>query len=366
MTLDDISYKQQVQRREIARQAINPEYFQRVAESFMDSLYPCVCKKCGVVCSGRVRNRVARARCPQCHQQRSRFGHTPLRNFKLPLWTFGWAVEESLIRHPKVLTATEIQKRVGISYPSALLLKRRIQLLASDQNETVRAIVRADLGREFKKFRLPPEGRDVKKKVQGRSVVYADTMVLFSASQRANKGRKRHRHRGLTSSIYLSDKLGGKQIGTLVHVMGTKRGWCLLDSVSDQKAATLGSIIKATIPHNVPFFTDEGYKWLYRVYPNHRMVNHSAKSRDIRCALSGERWCKKGVHNQVAEGLNGSLKSAFRGYGYVTPRWSKMYLNEWAFFKNYRVFGIQRIAKHRERMRRTQSLYGIRRRPFPL
>ncbi|MBL8021380.1 MAG: transposase [Leptospirales bacterium] len=270
------------------------------------------------------------------------------------------------MRHPKVLTATEIQRRVGISYPSALLLKRRIQLVACQQNEAVRAIVRADLGREFRRFRLPPEGRDVRKSVRGRSVVHADTMALFSASQRANKGRKRHRHKGLTSSIYLSDKLGGKQIGTLVHVMGTQKGWCLLDSVPDQKAETLGKIIRDTIPTNVPVFTDEGYKWLYRVYPNHRMVNHSAKSKDIRCALSAERWCKKGVHNQVAEGFNGSLKSAFRGYGYVRPEWSKMYLNEWAFFKNVRVFGVRKIADQRERARRTRSLYGITPRFFLL
>ncbi|HNJ03652.1 MAG TPA: transposase [Leptospiraceae bacterium] len=276
----------------------------------------------------------------------------------MPLWFFGWAIEESLIRHPKVLTATEIKKRLGISYPSALFLKRRIQVLACEQMPHIKKLFHSTLEQEFKNFKLPKDGTDITNKVKYRPVVHADTMVLYSASQRANKGRKRHKHKGMTSAIYLSDKLGGKQIGTLVHVMGWQNGPVLLTSISDQKANTIGPLIKESIPMNAPVFTDEGYTWLYRIYKNHRMINHSAKGKDERSAFSCERWSKNGVHNQVSEGLNGSLKSAFRGYGYIKPEWSTMYLNEWSFFKNARYFGLNQIA--REKQNCTLSLQKIK------
>ncbi len=169
-------------------------------------------------------------------------------------------------------------------------------------------------------------------------------MVLFSASERANKGRKRHKNRGLTSSIYMSESLGGEQVGTLVHVMGIRGGWVLLDSVPDMKANTIGPIIRDALPRNTAIFTDEGYTWLFRVYPNHRMVNHSKKSKDKRYRYARDRWCQAGVNNQVAEGINGSLKTAMRSYAWFHPKYSQMYLNEWAFFRNVRYFGIDAIA----------------------
>ncbi len=164
------------------------------------------------------------------------------------------------------------------------------------------------------------------------------------ASQRANKGRKNYKNRGLTASIFLQDRLGGKQIGTLVHVMGTRQGWCLLDSIPDQKAVTIGPLIRKSLPISTAVFTDEGYPWLYRVYRNHRMVNHSLKSKDNRWRFSRERWSRKGVHNQIAEGLNSSLKSAMAGYRYFKPEYSKLYLNEWSFFKNINYFGFEKIS----------------------
>ena len=358
--LNYISCKQEVHRKQKDNPKFHPlnvEYFQRITELLLDKLYPCLCKNCNVKCTKPVGSRPARLRCPECHRQESRLKNTPLQHFRMPLWFFGWAIEESLIRHPKVLTATEIKKRLGISYPSALFLKRRIQVLACEQMPHIKKLFHSTLEQEFKNFKLPKDGTDITNKVKYRPVVHADTMVLYSASQRANKGRKRHKHKGMTSAIYLSDKLGGKQIGTLVHVMGWQNGPVLLTSISDQKANTIGPLIKESIPMNAPVFTDEGYTWLYRIYKNHRMINHSAKGKDERSAFSCERWSKNGVHNQVSEGLNGSLKSAFRGYGYIKPEWSTMYLNEWSFFKNARYFGLNQIA--REKQNCTLSLQKI-------
>jgi hypothetical protein len=143
----------------------------------------------------------------------------------------------------------------------------------------------------------------------------------------------------------MSEKLGGRQIGTLAQVMGTQSGWVVAHSVPDQKAGTLGPLIRQWLPHNTAVFSDEMYTWLYRIYPNHRMVNHSLKSGDARYKFSRERWARKGVSSQIAEGLNGSLKTAFRNYGYVRPQYSQMYLSEWCFWKNVKFFGLETVRK---------------------
>tara|TARA_B100000614_G_scaffold143406_2_gene127490 strand:+ start:879 stop:2165 length:1287 start_codon:yes stop_codon:yes gene_type:complete len=276
----------------------------------------------------------------------SKLAHTPFRNLRIPQWMMGWLLEESYIRHPKVVTATEIQAKLGINYKTALLMKRRVQLLACEQMPKFRKLIREEMHEQFPdKWRLPPNGENVRRKVKNRKVVHADTLALFSASERANKGRRRHKNRGQTSSIYMAENLGGRQIGTLVHVMGTRGGWCLLDSVPDQKAGTIGPIIRKSLPRNTALFTDEAYTWLYRIYPNHRMVNHSKKSKDKRYRYARDRWCQNGVHNQIAEGLNSSLKMAMRGYAYFRPKYSTMYLNEWVFFKNARYFGVEALGE---------------------
>jgi len=254
----------------------------------------------------------------------------------------GYVIEESFCRHPKVLTATEISLRLGITYRSALTLKRRIQVLASEMMPAMKKLIHKELRKEFPdSFRLPDNGSDVSEHVKDKNIVHADTMVLYSARERY--GRKRHQNKGLTSSIYRSEKLGGEQIGTLVHVI-TDGKFVLLDSVPDLTANTCGPIIKDSLPRNTALFTDEGYKWLFRIYPNHRMVNHSLKSEDKRYKFSKQRWKQNGVHNQKAEGMNGSLKANMRGYVYFRPVYSTLYLNEWAFFKNLRHFGVDKVA----------------------
>nr|WP_281283015.1 transposase [Leptospira fletcheri] len=180
----------------------------------------------------------------------------------------------------------------------------------------------------------------------------ADTVVLYSASQRANKGRKRHKHNGSTASIYMSEKLGGRQVGTLVHTIAGSNGALILDSVPDQKMNTLGPIIRRNIPERSPIHTDSGYPWLNSVYESHRMVNHSAHSKDKRYQWARNRWVTKdGVHIQYAEGNHRAIKQAFSSYGYIRPEYSQLYLNEFCFFRNLRVFGLDAIVKSwRERI----------------
>jgi hypothetical protein len=259
----------------------------------------------------------------------------------------GWLIEESYIRHPKVVTAAEIQRRLGVSCKTSLVMKRRMQVFASEQMEKVKTLIWKQMEKEFKDFLLPPDGTDITSIAARKKIVHADTVALWSCSVRANQGRKRWKHGGLTSSIYMSDKLGGRQIGTLVNVMGTQQGWCLLHSIPNQKADTLGPIIKEHLPMSTGIFTDQGYDWLYRVYRNHRMINHSRKSPDNRFRFARDRWSRNGVHNQVSEALNSSLKAEMQAYRYFKPENSTLYLNEWSFFKNLRYFGLAKIADRR-------------------
>jgi len=324
----------------------DPQFFQNITDDLLAAFYPKKCPTCKILLTKGISTRPYVIRCSKCYHQASRLKDTPLENLRMPQWFFGWCVHESIKLHPRVLTGTQIQRSLGISEKAASMLKRRLQIFASEQMPRIRELSYKETQRNFKKdFLLPTEGTDLSSIANKRKIVHADTVVLFSASQRANKGRKRFKNSGQTASIYLSDKLGGRQIGTLVHVMGTQQGWCLLHSVGNQKANTLGPIIKEHVPRSAVIFTDEGYDWLYRVYRNHRMVNHSLKSKDNRWRFSRERWCRNGVHNQVAEGLNSSLKHAMAGYRYFRPAYSTLYLNEWAFFKNLQYFGFARLAR---------------------
>lgn len=328
-----------------AAHSFNKQYYQAIFDDVLSRLYPTLCE-CGSICNRPMPSRPYTVRCPNCRKQNSKLSHTPFRNLRIPQWMAGYALEESVQRHPQVVTASELCRRLQINYRTALLLKRRIQLLATEQLEKIYPLIRKELAQAFPHdYRLPANGTDVREHTATSPVVHADTMALFSASQRANKGRKRHKNRGLTASIYMSERLGGRQIGTLCHVMGTRKGWVLIDSIPDLKANTVGPIIRKHIPRNAAIFTDEGYTWLYRIYPNHRMVNHSKKSGDRRFKYAADRWCQNGVHNQVSEGLNGSLKKAMRCYGYFRPEYSTLYLNEWAFFKNLRYFGLERLSQ---------------------
>ncbi|MCB1158356.1 MAG: transposase [Leptospiraceae bacterium] len=242
---------------------------------------------------------------------------------------------ETTLQYPKVVPATEWVKRLNISYNSALLLKRRLQLLASDSLTILREVLYNTLQTEFKGYQLPLH--------QGNGKSSADSVVLYSASQRANKGRKRRKHSGQTASIYLSDSLGGKQIGTLVHTIAFQNGAVFYDAIQDQTADTLLPLIKATVPKECPIYTDEAYSFLNRIYPNYRAVNHSKKGKYSRFAK--DRWSQDGVHNQLAEGRNSVLKTAFRIYRYISPEYAPLYLNEFSFFANLKALGWDILTK---------------------
>ncbi|WP_232298474.1 transposase [Leptospira licerasiae] len=324
--------------------ALNTPYFTDITKRILTDFYP---KKCPTPeCNSRILDKEISTRpdlirCPQCRYLTSRLSYTPLHHFKLPIWMFGFVLYESIIQYPKVVTATELSKKLRIGYNAASLLKRRFQLFASDQLPKYKTLTFNALEDKFRDFLLPPnENKDITSKMRNKPYVCVDTAVLYSAGERASQGRKRYSHRGQTSSIYLSEKLGGKQIGTLVQTIAVKHGPVFFTSVPNQKAETLEPLIKEHLPTSTPLFTDQGYPWLWGVYRNHRSVNHSARSKDNRFRFARNRWSKNGVHNQVAEGNHRVLKTAFASYGYIRPEYSQLYLNEFSFIKNANVFGL--------------------------
>ncbi len=196
---------------------------------------------------------------------------------------------------------------------------------------------------EFEGFRFPSDkNADLSEMVRDKKVPQADTVVLYSCGMLANKGRKRFKRTGQTSSIYMSESLGGKQVGTLVSTVAVKQGPVFYDSIPNQKAETIFPVLGKYVPVHNPLFTDEGY----RGYPgmNHRMVNHSRKSSDKRYKWARNRWSRNGVHCNVAEGKNGILKRSFSSYVWINPRYSNLYLQEYAFNANLRYFGLEQLA----------------------
>ncbi|MCR9142056.1 MAG: transposase [bacterium] len=173
---------------------------------------------------------------------------------------------------------------------------------------------------------------------------------MYSATQRANGGRSRHRHSGQTASIYLTEKVaeerGKFQIGTLVHTIAIKQGPVILDSVPGVAQKDVQPLF-GFLPANTPTFTDDGYPWLSRYNRNHRAVNHSARAKDKkRNVWARNRWSRGGVHNQVAEGTQRMVKASFlAAYGYFNPKYSQLYLNEYSALKSIRVYGLESLLK---------------------
>ena len=159
------------------------------------------------------------------------------------------------------------------------------------------------------------------------------------------QGRARHKHGGQTASVFLSDSLGGRQIGTLAHITTWKHGPLVLDAIPDQTAQSIVPLLERTVPRTAPLFTDEGYRFLNRIYPQHRMIAHSARSKDNRYRWARNRWSRNGIHNQCAEGHGRSIKLAMRGYSYFRPENAPLYLGEHAFWRSVKYYGLTAIAE---------------------
>ncbi|AFM11226.1 hypothetical protein Turpa_0574 [Turneriella parva DSM 21527] len=338
------------------------EYYGQLTDIILDSFYPSTCSSCNVKMTGRVSTRSYVAKCPKCRKHVSRISHTPFAYLKLPLWTVGWVLDQSATKYPQVITGAEIKRCLNISEDAALRLKKRVQVFASQHKSAVESLFYSELKKRFHKSKdlLEPDKKDINKRVTtpvgNRPIPQSDSVVLFSAKERSNKGRKRFRHHGQTASIYLTDSLGGRQVGVMVQTTTWKGGPALYESIPNQQTKTILPIIQRQIPKNTPFFTDMGMDWLKPYNRNHRTVNHNLQSKRG-TGKSRRRFQQNGIHTQAAEGRQGALKTAFRAYRYIKPEHSQLYLNEYSFFGALKYYGAERITSQ------NQSLLGQNQRP---
>lgn len=319
------------------RHGIDTDYHTQITDDFLHLFYPKTCCGSKLTLTDGTRNNVLR--CDKCHKQQTRLSGTPLHHLKLPRWMFGYLLRESIQTYPRAITAPEIQRKLAISYKAAFLLKKRLQLVAHQIVPLMQNRFFNQTREQFADFNFPhDETSDLSEMIRGKAIPQTDTVVLYSAGNRANKGRKRFKRKGQTSSIYMSESLGGHQVGTLVQTLGVKNGPVFFDSISDQKATTLIPLIRKYIPLHTPLFSDAGYKF----YPgkNHRMVNHSLTSKDKRYRYSKNRWSYLGINSNTAEGNQAKLKKAFSAYGWVNPKYSQLYLDEYTFLGNLRYFSV--------------------------
>jgi len=326
---------------------VNFDYYTSITKTILTLCYPKICPKCSTTLSVEIPSRETSVRCPKCHYMGSRTSLTPLDNFRLPLWTFGYILSEAVTMFPQPLSSSMIRRKLLCPKNTATLLKRRLQLFLSEFIDPIKDIMNDELSKNDK---LPVDLTNV---FNTHKVASLDTVALFSAGTRSNGYRARYKHNGQTSSIYLTDSValekGKYQIGTLVHTVAFKKGPVIFDSVPDQRQKTLHPLL-SFIPDNAPIFSDEGYPWLKHYNDNHRAINHSKRAKDKkRNVYSRERWCSNGVHNQVAEGNQRLLKYTFTAsYSYIKPEYSQLYLNEFSALKAITLYGIDYLNSKRK------------------
>ena len=298
------------------------QFFKLKTLKILKSIYPksCNCSNPNLLFL-KVKNRDSIARCSNCHKQISITSNTPFQNYKSNLSYISFIIWDMVNQYPKIMTSKEISRKLNLSYKTSYYLKKRLQVIFSQLNETLRQNL-------FEELKNPVES-------DKKPIAVADSVVLYSSSLRANKHRSR-RYKTGTASIYLSNSLGGGQCGTLVHTTGIVGGMTFYKSIPLTNQEFLEKDLDEKFPKNVTLWTDSGYGFLWD-RPNHASVNHNRKSNDPRYNLSRERWVtKEGVTSNGAEARNNILKQSFRSYGYVSPQFSQLYLNEISFLGNVR------------------------------
>ena len=110
--------------------AVDTSFYTELTDDLLLAFYPKYC--CNEQLTQTDGKRKTVLRCPKCHKQQSSLVNTPLQGLKIPRWTFTYLLKESQLQYPKVLTSTEIQKRLGVSISTSIRLKRRLQLFATD------------------------------------------------------------------------------------------------------------------------------------------------------------------------------------------------------------------------------------------
>ena len=181
------------------------------------------------------------------------------------------------------VSAKEIERQLGVSYPTALRMGHKVRELLNEEGEIVlEGTVEMDETLQGGKC---PGG--------GRGWASQNKKCVFGMYERGHGGR----------------------VITAV--------------VPNRKAATLMPIITQGTTEEVTAYTDEfrGYNRLGREVAHHDTINHSIKE-----------WVRGDVHTQGIEGYWGRVKRSITGtYVCVTAEFLPLYLAEFNFRHNHRT-----------------------------
>lgn len=203
---------------------------------------------------------------------------TPLKDTKLPL-THWFFVLFMFSTSRNGVAAKEIQRQLGVSYPTALRMGRKVRELVNEAGEIV---------------------------LNG-TVEIDETLV---------GGKKRGGKRG-----WGADK-------PCVFGMIERDGKVITHVVPNRKAATLLPIIVNETTEDITAYTDEflGYKNLHREVGYHQTVCHGQYQ-----------WVDGDCHTQSIEGYWGRLKRSIKGcYVKISREYMPLYLAEFTFRHNHR------------------------------
>lgn len=332
---------------------LNHELFAEFVRVLLLQLYPKTCPVCGGKKFKTISTRETELRCahPKCKGRISLTSKTPLHNFKLPLSIFGYVLYEAIQLHPQPLTTSQICRKLNVGRSTGALLKRRLQLLLTAFIPTVKDLMTDCIEKDFEShFELPEQSHGIPSEIRDNAIVYGDTIALFRVTRRADNYRTRKRKNGISASVFLDDKTavekGFTQIGSIVLTQAMKKGPVLFTSVRDQTQETIEPLFDF-LPKQTPVCTDQGFPFLERGrFNNYRYVNHSLRAKNQKRNVWGkDRYAKNGVHNNVAEGNQRSLKTAMKAYSYIRPEYSQLYLDEYSVLKAIRVFGFSEMIE---------------------
>ena len=161
--------------------AIDTNFYTQLTDDLLTAFYPKFC--CNEQLTQKDGKRDTVLRCPKCHKQQSSLSGTPLHHLKLPRWTFTYLLKESQLQYPKVLTSTEIMKRLGVSISTSIRLKRRLQLFATDLLPRMQEKFYTLNKLAYHQFKFPKDrNTDLTELVKDLPIPQADTVVLYSTT----------------------------------------------------------------------------------------------------------------------------------------------------------------------------------------
>jgi len=238
----------------------------------------------------RVRGRKCYA-CQHCSHQLFPLAKTPMKDTKLPLthWFFAMLLFSN---SKNGVSAKELQRQLGVSYPTAFRIAKTLRALMVDKNMVLTGTVEMD-----------------------------ETLV---------GGKKKGGKRG-----WGADK-------PCVFGMVERGGNIITKVVPNRQAITLMPIIVTHTSEDVVAHTDDfsGYNKLHKEVGQHLVVSHTEGQHVA--GDDGE------IHTQTIDGHWSIIKRSIKGtYTAVSPKYLQTYLDEFSFRRNHRTERLFDVLRDR-------------------